>query len=476
MKNRFTSTLVMLGLLIGLSAWYFLYEQKYKPEQKDKEEQSKKLVALEADQVNEFVLTRLKNPPPENSKIPVQSPEYESIEIKKTGKDWFIVSPIQTKGDNTTIFSLLSAVCSAKQERVVEEKPKDLSIFGLNNPLVKITLKKDTTAPAQELWVGGNTPVAYSIYAKTQSSEAVYKTSRSIKSSVDKDLFALRDKSVVALNRNDLKEVEIQTGKESLILARDEKNHWTLSRENIPADSLEWEKTLTPLIELKAIKVAAEKNATASQFGLNNPLAKITFVKNDQSRQVLLLGKTKTGLFAKREDMAPVFEVDQSLEEKVTTQASQYRDKHIAQFDRYTVAKIKLDNGKEPLELNKEANSNWVLSSDKAAKLDTAQIDNLLTKLQDIKLTQYLNTPMPKQLENQNLKITLFEKKEQGLSEVLNLSFAIHGKNQIKGYRNGLPLLFEISKEDFDKLNIGKQSLIKTEEKTKEAGKLQKKS
>lgn len=220
MRKSFTSTLVMLGLLVGLSAWYILYEQKYKPEQKEKEDQSKKLVTLEADQINEFVLTQLKNPPPESSNTPVQHPEYESIEFKKTGKDWFIVSPIQTKGDNTAIGSLLSAVCSAKQERVVEDKPKDLSLFALNNPVVKIILKKDTSAPAQEIWVGGNTAVAYSVYAKTNSSEAVFKTSRSLKSSLEKDLFTLRDKTVVSLSRNDLKEVEIQIGKEDMVLSR----------------------------------------------------------------------------------------------------------------------------------------------------------------------------------------------------------------------------------------------------------------
>lgn len=258
--------------------------------------------------------------------------------------------------------------------------------------------------------------------------------------------------------------------------SRDDKDNWTLSRENIPADSVEWGKTLTPLIELKAMKVAAEKTDNLAQFGLNIPLAKITFKKNDKSRQVLILGKTKTALFAKRDEMDPIFEVDKSLEEKISTKATQYRNKHIAQFDRYTVSKIKLEKGKDSLELNKETNSNWVLNSDPAIKLDTALVDNFLTKLQDITLTQYLNTHSQTPLENPNLKISLFEKKEQGVTEVLNLGFALDSKNQVKGQRKGLPLLFEISKENFDKLNISKQSLIKTEEKTKEAVKLQKKS
>ena len=159
MLFRSTSTLIMAGVLIALSAWYVLYEQKYKPDQKEKEEQTKKLISLEEDQVSEVKLTKLKNPPSESSPTPVSNPEYESIELKKTGKDWFIVKPVQTKGDNTAITALLSSVCSSKQERVVEEKAKDLLVFGLKDPALKISLKKDANSPAQEVWVGVNTPV-----------------------------------------------------------------------------------------------------------------------------------------------------------------------------------------------------------------------------------------------------------------------------------------------------------------------------
>ena len=110
MKKNFTSTLVMFGLLVGLSAWYFLYEQKYRVTQKEAEDSQKKLIALNADEVSEIKLEKLKNPPPENSSTPLSNPQYESIEIKKNGKDWFITSPVQTAADSLTVGALVSAI------------------------------------------------------------------------------------------------------------------------------------------------------------------------------------------------------------------------------------------------------------------------------------------------------------------------------------------------------------------------------
>ena len=477
MKKSFTSTLIMLGLLTGLTAWYVLYEQKYRPEQKDQEEQSKKLISLRADQISEIKLTRLKNAPLEGSNAPLEKLEYETLQLKKLGQEWLLVDPVQVQADSLAISALLSAVTSAKQERVVEEHPKDLGVFGLTQALIHIELKKDSVGPAEEIWIGIDTPIAHSSYARVTGSENVFKINRSLRSGLDKDLFALRNKNVVDLNRTEVAEIEIQNPKENIILASDSKDNWTLSRENIPAESLEWNKTLSPLLELKAVKVASEKAEKPAEFGLDEPMIKITLVKTDKSRRTILMGKVKGTLFAKRADLDTIFEIDKTLEERLKTPALQYRNKHIAKFDRYEIAKIKLETGKDSIELNKEGISDWKLAAEPITKIDSTQVDALLTKLQDIQLVKYLSGAESKNpIKNPLLKISLFDKKDKIEKEVLALSFEGSKGLQIKVKKTELPYMFEISKEDFDKLNITKQSLLQSEEKPKEAVKVQKKS
>ncbi len=479
MKKNFTSTLVMFGLLVGLSAWYFLYEQKYRVTQKEAEDSQKKLIALNADEVSEIKLEKLKNPPPENSSTPLSNPQYESIEIKKNGKDWFITSPVQTAADSLAVGALVSAICDAKQERIVEENPKDISAYGLTYPLIKVSVRKDANTAFQEIDLGINTPVAYSVYTKVSNQPSVFKSGRTLKSSVDKDLFALRDKNILTINRQDVKEVEIESTKESLVLSKDlasNKDNWSLSRENIPADSLEWSKTLTSLIELKATKVVSETADRLAELGLSKPLAKITFNLTNQKKQILLLGKSKDSLFAKREGLDTLFEVDKTLEEKVLTPSSQYRDKHLAKFDRYSISKIKLETQKESLELKKTSGDQWKLAADENSLIDSNQIDSLLTRLQDIQLTKYLSDKVKSSSSKPDIKISLFEKLDNTEKEVIQLVLSKGPQNSVKGTRNGLPLSFEISKDDFEKLNFSKQTFLKQEDKNKEAEKPQKKS
>jgi hypothetical protein len=479
MKKNFTSTLIMLGLLVGLSAWYVFYEQQYRPKQKEVGDADKKLISLASDQITEIKVEKLKNPPAEGASTPTPPAEYEVVEIKKTGKDWLIVTPVQTKGDSVIINSLVSAACDAKQERIVEDNAKDLTAYGLQNPLLKISFKKEANSPTQELWLGNNTPVAYSLYAKNSGSNKIFKTSRSLKSSLDKDLFALRDKNVLSLNRSDIAEVEIENPKENLVLTKDSsstKDNWILSRENMPADSLEWNKTLMSLVDLKATKIASEKSAQLADFGLNRPLAKVVFTLTDKKRQTLLVGKSKGSLFAQREGLETIFEIDKTIEEKLNVPSLQYRDKHLAKFDRYSISKIKLETSKESWEVKKSEGDKWNFSDDQKSVLDNSQIDSLLTKLQDIQINKFSARPSNADISNSLLKISLFEKNNNLDKEVVQVNLSKKVGNQIQGTRTGLPATFEISTDDFDKLNISKQSLLKRDEKNNEANKLQKKS
>jgi hypothetical protein len=75
-----------------------------------------------------------------------------------------------------------------------------------------------------------------------------------------------------------------------------------------------------------------------------------------------------------------------------------------------------------------------------------------------------------------DIKISLFEKLDNTEKEVIQLVLSKGPQNSVKGTRNGLPLSFEISKDDFEKLNFSKQTFLKQEDKNKEAEKPQKKS
>ena len=59
MRKSFNTTFILAGVLILVAAWYGFYEKKYKIQSSEKEENNKKLVRLESDQIQEMTVVRM---------------------------------------------------------------------------------------------------------------------------------------------------------------------------------------------------------------------------------------------------------------------------------------------------------------------------------------------------------------------------------------------------------------------------------
>src|SRR5437868_5000828 len=121
MQKSLRKTLILFVVFLGLSAWYVFYEKEAKPKKTEAEEKSKQLINLNQDEIQEFVIHR----------FDAKSTNTERVKLRKSGADWNILEPVQDQADTSVVTSMLSSLTTTKQERVVEEKPKDLDTFGL---------------------------------------------------------------------------------------------------------------------------------------------------------------------------------------------------------------------------------------------------------------------------------------------------------------------------------------------------------
>src|SRR5689334_22680902 len=155
MQKSFRSTLIMAGLLVAAVLWYTLYEGKLKPQRTEAEENTKKLESLDTNAVQELDIERLKNAPPDDAPPGTNktAPEYEKFKLSKTGNDWNLAEPIQAPADAPTVSTMVTTATTTKTERTVNDKPGDLDEYGLKNPLLKITIRKDASSPAQQIFV-----------------------------------------------------------------------------------------------------------------------------------------------------------------------------------------------------------------------------------------------------------------------------------------------------------------------------------
>ena len=463
MKRNLIQSLIAGIVLVGLVAWYFVYEKKYRPENAASEEKAKQLTSLERESIQEIIIEKPGNIP--------------ALKLKKTGNDWHLTSPVEDKADTSSVTALLSGVVGAKSERTVEEKATDLERYGLKTPAVTVSLRKGEGAETKIL-VGSETPVGSSVYAMVGGSEKVYKVPSSLKSAADKDVKALRNKAIHEYPQSEIAEVEVSNSKGSFILKKVEDNKWLLAREDVPADTAEARKLVSTLTELRATDFASEDGKNLASFGLAKPAAKITLTSmvKDKPRLVLLVGKEKGKAYVQREGKTTVYEVEKDTPEKLDKAGMDLRSLELAHFSRFEVKKFKLEKGKDSLEFTK-AGSEWSMPLDPNFKVDSNKVDALLTKLQDTKIAKYTTEKAATLgLDKPQFTLRVFEKKDTSESETVTLKFGRKVKaatgNLVATERKGLATPFYINEEDFRKLSLSKQDFAKVEvEAPKPAGK-----
>jgi len=459
MKRSFVTTLALTVVFAALVAWYFIYEKKMKVQQTASEEKLKQVVSFKSDEIGEITLER---PPKEATDGKSAAVAPQITKLKKTGSDWSLLEPVQDSADNGTISTMLSTLTSTKQERVVEEKPTDLTQYGLDKPKLKIEVKKDANSAPESVWIGRDTPVGSSTYAKTGASEAVYKISNSLRQSWDQEVKGLRSKNVWTINRADVSEIEVQNAKGSFILKKGDKDQWALARENLPADNSETNRTLNSLVDLKATDFVSEDGKDAANFGLGKPTARVFLaVAKDKPRLEIAFGKAKDKFYAKRSDRPIIYQVDKDTVEKMERPATAYRGTEIAIFNRFEVKRLKWEHGKETLELLKE-DKGWTLPAEPTVLIDNAKVDAFLTKLQDTKISKYADGKKGG-IANPELTLRAFEKADAGENERVVLSFGKKQGNLVPVSRKGLEIPFFIRDEDYKGLNPSRQDLLKVE-------------
>jgi hypothetical protein len=454
MKKSFNSTLVLFVVLAGLLSWYLIYEKKIKPAREEKQEQSKVLVTTARDDIHELVLEQRQGDP--------KAGKYRTLTFKKIGGDWNLVAPIEDLADSGAINGLITAFAGTKQDRVVDEKPADLEPYGLKTPVLKISVKKAGDGQAETILVGNDTPVGTNVYVKVAGKDPVYRAPQTLRSSFDKDVAEYRNKKILPFGRAEVAELEIRAKGDSFVLKKDEQERWLLAREGLPAADNEVNKTLNSLVEANATAFAAEKAATGlAQFGLAPAAVTVTFKKKD-GQSLLLLGKAKDKFYAKRGDKDVVFEVPKDIFERAARPAKDYRDLKIAHFNRFDTKRIKIEHGTEAYELVKE-NTQWKIASDPNAKIDTAKVEDYLSRLQDSKLGTYLK-PAQKP-KGTDLIIHVFEKKGSAEeAESVTLRFTKTGTTAV-GERKGLDAPFTVDEAEFKKINAFKQEFLASEKK-----------
>lgn len=286
--------------------------------------------------------------------------KVRSLRVEKAGKlvaalsrkdattGWDITEPVKAEGDDLAANALVDALAALKQKKDLGEE-KDGKPYGLEAPSAAVSVKTEDGKESR-LEVGADNPFDNTVYVRKGAETTIRMIDASAKAPFLKELFELRDKSVLHLDSAaEIRRIEVTGAKVPYALEKDGAG-WKLLSPAGAADSATADRIASALKGLKATAIAAETAPVLAAFGLAP--AKIT-VKLGVSQggkeleRTLLLGEVRAAVtaktYAKRDDSPAIFEVDGQILKDVEKDLFELQDKQLTHASREDVRKIVLE-------------------------------------------------------------------------------------------------------------------------------------
>jgi len=248
-------------------AFYF-YETRKEEKKKSAEEETSLLFSVKPEDVTSLVL---------------KSGDQEMRFEKKSGT-WEILHPVRGGVDSFALTRLLNRLTGLKSLRLIAESPKDLSEFGLLQPEATLTFRaggQDNT-----LLIGHISPIEKGYYAAKSGDGKVYFVSGEDKKALDRPLFELRDKKLLALKTDLVRRVIIESKGERWVLDKKE-GQWVFEgHEDLKIDPEKVEVFVRPTLWAEAQSFEKEDASDLKPYGLDAPQARVSLSDENHTQEI----------------------------------------------------------------------------------------------------------------------------------------------------------------------------------------------
>lgn len=305
----FKKTIFWVIILLALSGLFYFFEEKV-TEKEMAEEAKRLLFSFDPSDITGFSITKGET----------------VIAVKKGSSGWVIDKPVIAYADQTAVEDLLNRTVKAKIDGVLfDEAPADkLKELGLEPPFIAVSFT--TSSGVISLSLGDRGPTQNVSFALLNNDKRVFRVHADVRSEIDKTLYDLRDKAVVAIDPKALKQVEILwQDRNGIIIQHPLENVW--DTQGLPTGKTDDTKLFAFLYGLKEAKAKAfidENPQDLMPYGLTKPKLKIKFIDNKNLLQTLLVGdkdKKLRGFYAKRGGDRNVFLLEEDFLDNVPDEA-----------------------------------------------------------------------------------------------------------------------------------------------------------
>lgn len=151
------------------------------------------------------------------SSLTVEAPGQPRVELSKSGSDWTMKAPWQSRGDYGAIEGLVGRVASGQMKTLVTESADDLGKFGLDKPAVTVTVGAGS---AQASLAIGSTTEDAGFYARDASRNLVFTVDQAFVDELRKAPHTFRPKDLFDFRTFTGDRLEIARGDSSTVFER----------------------------------------------------------------------------------------------------------------------------------------------------------------------------------------------------------------------------------------------------------------
>ncbi|MFO0792510.1 MAG: DUF4340 domain-containing protein [Candidatus Brocadiaceae bacterium] len=381
------------------------------------------------------------------SKLEIKT-QSDLIAIEKSiDLDWKLTKPISIYADQDTVKNFIEKIKTLDIEDFVSDKPADLAVYGLKNPVFEISVQKEEDRELARFYVGNKLPEGDKCYVKRVGEEPVYTVpSAEFYDKIDNALLAFRDRLVCDFNKDLAKKLVVEKPDRTFVCdvtnKKDQEGQiqWELSKPvQTIADTNAINQIIWDMSFLKAENFVIKGAKDLKVYGLDNPTMKIlvTYEKEPEppaddnkkeekpeasakpkeprekicETRTLLIGKKvkgdKSNSYGMMSDSDLVFELSWP---KIRNFDAELVPTKVFTFEGSDVVRLALDYSDKSVQLEKKDNT-WKLKNNEQKEVQGKEVDYFIRILNELKgsyIEQYKATNLTQfSLDKPQLIITI---------------------------------------------------------------------
>jgi hypothetical protein len=353
-----------------------------------------------------------------------------TLVVDHAGDTWALTQPVALAADTEVVNDLLDKLSNAKIKEFVADTPKTRDPFGLDRPTrLTIHTGRDKDRADRSLLIGRFDADKKGVYAMRPGEPSVLLLPEDVSKAVPRNVAVLRNKVLVALDRDKVTRLDLESPKGTVSVAKD-KDRWRIvAPQAVPADQVEVGAVLMKMIALRAQGFLSDDASGVARY-LPKPEVRVTVTREGAPPLTLLLAsgsERRAGApsaYAAVAGSGPVVLVDASALTELARSLDDLRDRTlVSDLQPKDVKRLRVRAGGQTAVLERSGEEDWKMVEPTKGAAKAPKVLDLLYLVRALKWKEIVapagEQPARYGLDAPSMEVALFRADGSEIATVL---------------------------------------------------------